>query len=509
MSCLLCACAPMPDAGLQVSNAVTFTRLQAGGAITANQVINRLSWGITSSTAETLRTVGLQQYLVTQLHPPTAQLPPAVLAQIRALPISQDSLLQQVSTLELQRRAADALTDDDLKKRARQAYQQALNQRAREAATRSLLRDLYSSSQLQEQMTWFWLNHFSVHLGKGNLRALVGDYEDQAIRPHALGKFRDLLQATAHHPAMLRYLDNEQNAVNRINENYAREVMELHTLGIDGGYSQRDVQELARILTGVGVNFGPDAPKLKPALQARYVRQGLFEFNPARHDYGDKMFLGKPVRGRGLAELDEALDRLARSPATARFISHKLALFLVGDHPDPALVEQMAHTFLQRDGDIAAVLETLLASPQFQQSLGTAFRDPMHYTLASMRLAYDTKPILNAAPVINWLNRLGEPLYGRLTPDGYPLGAAAWASPAQMTARFDVAKAIGSGSAGLFKTDGPDPQERAAFPQLANAVYYQYLQQTLSLPTRQALDQAGSPQEWNTFLLASPEMTRR
>jgi uncharacterized protein (DUF1800 family) len=123
-------------------------------------------------------------------------------------------------------------------RRPRSAYQQELNRLAKEAATRSLLRDLYSPNQLQEQMTWFWMNHFSVHQGKANLRAMVGDYEEHAIRPHALGKFRDLLSATLHHPAMIRYLDNEQNAANRINENYAREIMELHTLGVDGGYTR-------------------------------------------------------------------------------------------------------------------------------------------------------------------------------------------------------------------------------------------------------------------------------
>ena len=189
------------------------------------------------------------------------------------------------------------MMDDMAKQQAQKDYQQELNRLAREAATRSLLLDVYSPNQLQQQLSWFWLNHFSVHQGKHNLRAMVGDYEMNAIAPHALGKFRDLLAATVHHPAMLRYLDNEANAANRINENYARELMELHTLGVNGGYSQKDVQELARILTGVGVNLGADTPKVKPALQAQYVRRGLFEFNPNRHDYGDKQFLGQTVKG--------------------------------------------------------------------------------------------------------------------------------------------------------------------------------------------------------------------
>jgi len=129
--------------------------------------------------------------------------------------------------------------------------------------------------------------------------------------------------------------------------------------------------------------------------------------------------------------------------------------------------------------------------------------------VSAVRLAYDNKPVLNVGPILNWINRMGEPLYGRQTPDGYSLQSAAWASPGQLTTRFEVAKAIGSGSAGLFRTDGPQPQERPAFPQLANALYYQSISKTLSPATRKALDQAASPQEWNTFLLASPEMMRR
>ncbi|HTD05141.1 DUF1800 domain-containing protein, partial [Undibacterium sp.] len=450
-----------------------------------------------------------ERYLERQLHPAPAALPGPVQAQIAAMTISQRPVEQLNQELEQRRKDADAIANDDEKKAAQQAYQQELNRLAREAATRSLLRALYSPNQLQEQMTWFWMNHFNVHQGKSNIRLLVSDYEERAIRPHALGKFRELLAATVRHPAMIRYLDNEQNAVNRINENYARELMELHTLGVNGGYSQRDVQELARILTGVGVNMGANTPNVKRELQGQYVHQGLFEFNPNRHDYGNKQFLGQTVHGRGLAEVDEAIDRLSRNPATARFVSRKLAVYFVADEPPAALVDRMSQTFLSTDGDIAATLHTLFTSAEFSHSLAQKFKDPVHYVVSAVRLAYDDKAILNAGPMLNWLNRMGEPLYGHQTPDGYPMTEAAWASPGQMNTRFEIAKAIGSGNAGLFKTDGPQPQERAAFPQLANALYYQSLQKTLSPPTRQVLDQASSPQEWNTFLLSSPEIMHR
>ncbi len=499
---LLAGCATTPITG-------TAPRAPAD-PVALSAALNRISWGVNTSTYQQAEKIGYSDWLEQQLHPRPAVLPAAAQAQIDAMTISQKPLPQLVQELEQQRRDYDkAMVDDDAKKAAQRAYQQELNRLAREAATRSLLRDLYSPNQLQEQMTWFWMNHFNVHSGKSNLRVLVSDYEEQAIRPHALGKFRDLLAATLHHPAMIRYLDNEQNAANRINENYAREIMELHTLGVDGGYTQADVQQLARILTGVGVNMGDKKPEVRRDKQDQYVRQGLFEFNPNRHDYGDKVFLGQTVKGRGLAEVNEALDRLSRSPATAHYISRKLAIYFVADEPPPQLVDRMAARFLATDGDIAAVLRTMFDAPEFTQSLGQKFKDPVHYVVSAVRLTYDDKIILNAGPMLGWLGRMAEPLYGRQTPDGYPLTESAWASPGQMTTRFEIAKAIGSGNAGLFKTDGDKPQEKVAFPQLANALYYQTLQKSLAPATRQALEQAASPQEWNTLLLSSPELMHR
>jgi uncharacterized protein (DUF1800 family) len=471
--------------------------------------LNRLTWGVNYSSWQQARQQGYQAWLERQLRPAPAVLPPAVQSQIDAMTISQRPLDQLVEDLEQRRKEADKTAPtDEQRKAAQQAYQQELNRLAKEAASRSLLRAVYSPNQLQEQMTWFWMNHFTVSKDKSNIRGLVGDYE-QTLRAHALGRFRDLLGATLYHPAMIRYLDNEQNAANRINENYARELMELHTLGVDGGYSQRDVQELARILTGVGINLGGAKPNVKKELADQYVRRGLFEFNPNRHDYKDKVFLGQPVKGRGLAEVEEALDRLSRNPATARFISRKLALYFVSDDPPPALVERMAGVFTSSDGDIASVMQAMIASPEFTQSLGRKFKDPAHYVVSAVRLAYDDKPILNTGPMMQWLQRMGEPLYGRATPDGYPLTESGWASSGQLSTRFEIAKAIGSGNAGLFKTDGPQPVEQPAFPQLANALYYQSLESRLGARTREALAQANSPQEWNAFLLSSPELMHR
>jgi len=507
-SLLLCivSCTSTP------STADSATNIKAVGANIGTAMpellVQRISWGINTSSAMQVHQIGAARYLQQQLQqtPMTnvPDMPQSVRDQIAAMTISQKSMMEIASELEQMRQASE---NKDAGDDARKNYQQELNRLDREAQSRAILRALYSPQQLQEQLSWFWFNHFNVFQGKANIRALLGDYEEQAIRPHVLGHFRDLLLATSHHPAMLRYLDNEQNAINHPNENYAREIMELHSMGVDGGYTQRDVQELARILTGVGFNFKREGPPKLGKYQDQYVRSGAFEFNPRRHDYGDKMFLGHAIPGRGLSELDEALTLLSRHPATAHFVSKKLALFFVGDNPSPSLIDSMAATFLHTDGDIKAVLSTLFAAPEFVASLGHQFKDPQHYVYSALRLAYDDRPILNTQPVISWLNRLGQPRFGHLTPDGYPLTSAAWDSPGQMTTRFEIAKAIGNGSAGLFRTE--NGVDLPGFPKLSNVLYFTYLQSMLGPNTLKSLDQANSPQEWNTLLLACPEMMVR
>jgi uncharacterized protein (DUF1800 family) len=473
-------------------------------------LLNRVTWGTSASSAAEMARLGPTKWLDSQLHPaPGDHLPADAQGQIDALPLSRQTAIDLVRNLDAENKAANALTDPDQKKAAQQAYQQDLQAWLKQAVSRQILRDVYSTDQLKEQMTWFWFNHFNVHQGKANLRVLVGDYEDHAIRPYALGKFRDLLEATLKHPAMLRYLDNADNAAGHINENYAREIMELHTMGVGSGYTQTDVQELARILTGVGIDQNPQNPKLKPELEPQLIRDGLFEFNPARHDYGDKVFLGHAIKGRGFAEVEEALDILAKEPATARHVSTQLATYFVSDTPPPALVDKMAQTFQRSNGDIAATLGTMFHAPEFKTSLGTQFKDPAHYAISAVRLAYDDRVILNTAPVQNWMNRLAESLYNHETPDGYPMTSAAWDGPGQMAARFEVARQIGSGPAGLFKPDGPGATDHPGFPQLQNALYYAALSKTLAQPTQASLQQAVSAQDWNTLFLSSPDFMHR
>jgi uncharacterized protein (DUF1800 family) len=232
------------------------------------------------------------------------------------------------------------------------------------------------------------------------------------------------------------------------------------------------------------------------------------EFNPGRHDMGDKVVLGTKVPGRGWAEVLDELARLAAHPATARFVSAKLADFFVADSPPASVVDRMSQAFSRNDGDIAITLAAMFDAPEFAASLGGKFKDPMHYVVSAVRLAYDDRPIRNTAPLLSWLARLGELPYNRQTPDGYPLGEAAWASPGQMAARFEIARAIGTGSAGLFRPEGASA-DAPAFPRLASAFYFQSIEPTLGAATRAALDRATSPQEWNAFLLSSPEFMRR
>ena len=473
-------------------------------------VLNRVSWGADTSSAQALGTEGLDRYILSQLHPSADDdLPNDAQIQIAAMDITRRPLTQINDEIRELREAAQRVKGTPAYEPAQKAYQQRLSDYARQAATRSLLRDLYSKNQLKEQLTWFWMNHFNVHQNKGEIRALVADYEESAIRPRVLGKFRDLLAATVLHPAMLQYLDNAQNAAGHINENYAREIMELHTLGVGSGYTQKDVQELARILTGVGINLTGRIPNVRPKLRAQYRAGNLFEFNPNRHDYGDKIFLGIAIKGQGLDEVGEAIAILSAQQATARYISTELAEYFCCDAPPTSLVDAMAATFQRSDGDIAAVLQTLFAAPEFKSSLGRKFKDPIHFAVSALRAAYGDTVILNSQPILNWLNRMSEPLYGHETPDGYALTEATWSGPGEMETRFEIARLIGVGHSGLFKLPNDSAKEPAPPPNIRQTRYYQAIAPTLGPATVNALAQAKPPADWNMLFLSSPDFMRR
>ncbi|HVA63665.1 MAG TPA: DUF1800 domain-containing protein [Terriglobales bacterium] len=295
-----------------------------------------------------------------------------------------------------------------------------------------VLRAVYSKRQLEDVLTDFWFNHFNVFIGKGQDRTLVTSYERDAIRPHVLGKFRDLLLATAESPAMLFYLDNWQSVdpkVNQrgINENYGREVMELHTLGVDGGYTQKDVTEVARCFTGWTIR--------------QPLRQATFFYNDRLHDHGAKVVLGVKIpAGGGMSDGLKVMDILARSPATAHHISYELAQRFVADDPPPALVDRMAATFLRTDGDLRQVMETMIHTPEFWQP--TYFRDkvksPLETVVSSVRaLGAD---VSNPTRLTQIIAAMGQPLYAKQPPRGYRPTGGQWA--ADLTARLNFVEML-------------------------------------------------------------------
>ena len=416
---------------------------QSASAGEALHVLNRLAYGPAPGDIGRVMQIGVERYIDEQLHPDRLPLPPALMQQLHALDttrLSQRELIQQFRGAQ-----QSARSDGEEGKAQRRELYQRLTLQAGEAR---LLRALQSPAQLQEVMVDFWFNHFNVFIGKGLDRALVENYERAAIRPYALGRFRDLLRATAHHPAMLFYLDNWQSVAagypapraagpvakaSGLNENYARELMELHTLGVDGGYAQADVTELARMLTGWTFN-----PRLSSG-------DSVFYFDAKHHDNGEKQWLGRRVAARGQAEGEEALELLAAHPATARRISYKLAQYFVSDEPPPALVERLSRRFLDSGGDIRALLKTVFDSAEFRapQAVDAKFKTPYRYLVSAVRASGIA--ITNVRPLVATAYQLGMPLYGCQTPDGYKNTEVAWLNPEAITRRINFANAFASG----------------------------------------------------------------
>jgi uncharacterized protein (DUF1800 family) len=315
-----------------------------------------------------------------------------------------------------------------------------------------LLRALYSERQLQEVMTDFWFNHFNIYLNKDSDQYLVTAYERDVIRAHALGKFKDLLVATAQSPAMLFYLDNwlsigpkspaavaankgkPGQAVPGLNENYGRELMELHTLSVNGGYTQHDVTELARVLTGWTI---------------QPLEQGAaFQFDAKKHDPGDKIVLGQTIPENGVNEGLQVLDMLAHHPNTAKFISKKLAMRFVSDDPPPALVDRMTQKFLATDGDIREVLRTMFKSSEFwsAKAYRAKVKTPFEFVVSSLRAT--GTDLNNPGPAICILNKMGMPLYQMVPPTGYSMTESTWMNSEALIDRMNYALALSNGQVG-------------------------------------------------------------
>ena len=442
--CINAASAAVPD---------TATALPAEQE--ALHVLNRLSFGPAPGELDRVMHMGVAAYIDEQLHPERLSDPPQLRQRLQALHTQQLSAVDLYAEFGPPARQAagkDQAALDQVNRRQ--------NQVADETRQARLLRAIYSPAQLQEVMVDFWYNHFNVFIDKDQEdRIWAGAYEREAIRPYALGRFRQLLGATAEHPAMLYYLDNWQSSVvttdkngkthGGLNENFAREVMELHTLGVNGGYSQKDVTELARILTGWTY-----VPRQLAAHQGP-----AFHFELKNHDYGSKTFLGQAFpAGGGVEEGERALDMLAASPATARHLATELAQYFVADQPPPALVKRLAQRFEQTHGDIRETLAALFASPEFRDPkfYGGKFKTPYQYAVSSLRVS-GLPMIVNVRPLLDTLYQNGQPLYGCLTPDGYKNTREAWLNPDTMIYRLNFANALGNGYLPLWQPPQVNP----------------------------------------------------
>ncbi|MGB7864981.1 MAG: DUF1800 domain-containing protein, partial [Candidatus Sulfotelmatobacter sp.] len=418
-----------------------------------------------------------------------------------------------------------------------------------ELAQAKLLRAIYSERQLEEVMTDFWFNHFNVFMDKGVDRLLVASYERDVIRPHALGKFEDLLVATAKSSAMLFYLDNwlsvgpdspqalgipqhpngpygwryparprpnQGKRPSGLNENYGRELLELHTLSVNGGYSQRDVTEVAKVFTGWTID--------KP------YQGGGFKFEPRMHEPGPKFVLGHRIKPKGEGEGLEVLHKLATSPQTAHFISLKLAERFVADDPPPALVDRMAKAFLKKKGDIREVLTVLFHSPEFWDD-GTyraKVKTPLEFVASAVRAT--GAEVDDALPLIRQLNNMGMPLYGAQPPTGYSMKGETWVSSSALLTRMNFALALTSGKIKAVKVDvgqlagssppNPPPDSTLALSALETSLLdgdvskqtHDSITAQIDAAARSGGQQKQRPPDVSTIaglLLGSPEFQRR
>lgn len=478
-------------------------------------VLNRFGFGPRPGDIATVQKMGIEAYLQQQLNPNTIPLPSELTQRLQQFPTLQKNaamLYQDHSRNRLmvaagisrkkqraspsnemaatpQSKAAKPDIDPAVRKMIRDRFREPLH----EATEAKILRAVYSPRQLEEVMVNFWFNHFNVDGRKERTTIWVGNYEN-AIRPHVFGSFRTLLGVTAKHPAMLQYLDNWRNSAPNsavknkqfqgINENYARELMELHTLGVKGGYNQTDVVAVAKVFTGWGF-----------PLAARWQEypDGFF-FNAKRHDTSAKVVMGKPITAQGVAQGEQVLDLLANHPATAKHISYKLAQYFVADTPPQPLVDRLTTQFQRSRGNIQVVMTSLFKSPEFwdMKYRGNKFKTPFEYVISSLRAIGVSE--IPTEQMSRRLTQMGMPLYQCKTPDGYPNTEQAWLSASAITQRLDFASAIARGLGTNYLVN---PDE-----------LFQTLGSSLS-PKTQSAFRAAAPPVKTAVLLGSPEFMRR
>jgi uncharacterized protein (DUF1800 family) len=394
-------------------------------------LLNRITYGPRPGELQRVAALGYDQFLEQQLHPETID-DAALERRLAAFPSLAMSNAQRLRAYPPKKQAGDPPAAGPPQ------------QMIAELEAAALLRAIFSERQLLEIMVDFWSNHLNIYIGKNQVKWFKTSDDRDVIRPHALGTFRDLLLASAKSPAMLIYLDNARNVapgarrggkgMAGINENYAREVMELHTVGVDGGYTQDDVTAVARTLTGwtIGRPGSPEA--------------GAFIFVERLHDRGEKRIgfleLSFPAGG-GMAEGEELLVRLASHPKTADRLAHKLAAAFVADDPSPALVARAAQTYLQSSTDIRATLAVILRSDEFRAAAGQKIKLPLRMLVSSLRAL--GAEVSDHTPLLQTLRLLGQPFFGWAAPNGYPQTGAAWVNSGAMLVRWNTAFALAAG----------------------------------------------------------------
>ena len=413
--------------------------------------LNRLSYGARPGDLERVRAIGLPAWIDRQLRPQTIDdaVAERALAELTTLRMPIAELLRDYPRPDPTLRekiASGEMTRQEMQERY--PMEKRPVRIAAELQAAKVIRAVTSERQLEEVMVDFWFNHFNVFAGKGDVRWYVSAYEREAIRPHALGKFPDLVRATARHPAMLFYLDNWLSArsdfivpagPNRgrkagLNENYARELMELHTLGVDGGYTQRDVTEVARAFTGWTID--------RPQTNGRFV------FRPSMHDGGEKVVVGHRIpTGGGQGDGERVIEILTRHPSTSRFVATKLVRRFVSDTPPPALVARVAATYTSTEGDIPAMLRVIFGSREFygEDAYRAKIKKPFEFVASAVRALGGSTDAQGGSALARASAEIGEPLYLAQSPTGYADRADVWVNAGALLARMNFALTLASG----------------------------------------------------------------
>jgi uncharacterized protein (DUF1800 family) len=469
-------CATTASVGVATKRPLTLPTTSAAPRAQAVHVLNRLAWGPSPTDLDTIERVGLSAWLEAQLEPGVDPAIDERLSGFKTLPLSVADAFRQYPRPQAALKAMGVDVKTEAGKEAAKDYAR-LNadelprQLLVELTQAKLLRAANSKRQFEEVLVDFWFNHFNVSAEKGRVRWMVNAYEREAIRPHVYGRFRDLLGATAKHPAMLWYLDGwlsvregfslklgakkklaapvmeedddgddppEPLGTGRalgLNENYARELLELHTVGVNAGYTQDDVREAAKALTGWSLEVRPRQPRF-----------GQFVFRPQAHDDGARRVFGLELpSGLGQQHGEQLLDFLARHPATARHLALKLCQRLVSDTPPQALVERVAAVFLSTDGDLPSTYRAIVESPEFwsPEAMASKTRTPLEFVVGAVRAVGTLDEAQR--PLATALEQMGQPLYRCAPPTGYREDTAAWVSAGGLVARINFGLKLAAG----------------------------------------------------------------